>query len=260
MYLRLSRHIFLHIGLLFLAVLSFFSPAGAQFRLVFFFAALHEVCHYLAARILKAPVLSLALLPYGCHLRLGKTELRTETKIVLAGPLGSLLLSLLFRGSDIGRINGMLFLINLLPALPLDGGRLLRLYLWRTCGTFQGNRTMRRMAFWVSASLFFMAAYLPAPFLFCISALPLLSVRSIPMCSPLLQKKAAGTQSVKTFSARPRDSLLSLSHAFSPFYYAQFRVRDTDYILSEETVSSALRQNAAARVSDILESKRGYRK
>lgn len=260
MYIKLSRHIFLHMGLLLFIVLSFFVPAGARFRLVFFFAAVHEACHYLAARILKVPVLSLALLPYGCHLRLGKTDFNAEVKIILAGPLGSLLFYVLFRGTEIGNINGMLFLINLLPALPLDGGRLFRLFLWRTCGTFYGNRVLRRMAFFVSGALFYLAVRLPAPFLFCIAALPIFSVRTIPLSSPLLQKKAAGVLPTRTFSASRRDSLLSLSRTFSPFYHAQFRVRGTGETLSEEAVSAALRKNAAAKVFEISDSKRGYKK
>ena len=253
MYIRINRHIFLHIGLPLLLGLSFLVKEGKMFRLVFFFAALHEAFHYLAARALRAPVLSLALLPYGCHLRLGRTDFSAEAKIVLAGPLGSFLLSLIFRGSEVGNINRMLFLINLLPALPLDGGRLFRLFLWRTLGVFRGNRALRLSAYIVSACLTFAAVRTPAPFLFVIAALLLSYTRSIPLSVPLLQKKAKNVSRTKNFRVRKSDSLLSLSHTFSPFYHARFRVWGTGQILTEEAVSSRLRQNAAARVSDIVE-------
>ncbi len=252
MYIRIFRHVYLHVGLLLLAALSFFSPEGAQLWLALFFAAVHEGCHYMTARVLRVPVLSVALLPYGCHLRLGKSSLSAEMKVVLAGPLGSLLLFFLFRDTAIGRINGTLFCINLLPALPLDGGRLFRLFLWRIFGTFRGNRILRRTALFISAGLFYFAFRLPSPFLAAIATLLLMQRRLIPLSSPILQKKAAGSHKKRTFIVSKEDSLLSLSHAFSPFYHARFRVRGSGKMLTETAVSEALRHSASATVSDLL--------
>ena len=249
MVLRLSKYLYVHIGFLVLACFSFFTPATRLFWMTFAFAGIHEGFHYLAACLFHVPVRRITLLPYGFQLRTGCTYFGGELVLTLAGPLGSFLLYLLFQDTDAGAINGMLALINLLPALPLDGGRLLRLVIWRFYGTFRGNRMLRFTGLFFGILLFLFAAVrktMSAAYVgWILCSYPLSPV-------PLLQKKHEKTRAQKLFPVSSRDTLLTLSHCYSPFYIATFYVVDKNCFLPEEVTLACLRENAAARVVDAL--------
>ncbi len=254
MYFRLTKHVFIHIGLLFLACFSCFTPAARHFWQVFFFAALHEGCHMLAAFFLHVPVQRLTFLPYGCHLRLGKTDFFAEAKIAAAGPLGSFLLFLLLRNTAAGNINLLLCLVNLLPALPLDGGRIFRLVLWKSLGVYRGNRILRLFAIFLGIGFLFFG--LSAPSVFCLSIGGLLISHAVfaPSPVPLLQKKAR-YPSVKVYPVYSRDSLHVLNRIYSPFYTVCFYVRDRNRYVSEEAVRRAFKENKAFTFSALLQEK-----
>jgi Zn-dependent protease len=111
---------------------------------------LHELAHAWVARVYEIPVARIVLYVFG-----GVTELRSEPATVrseffaaVAGPLTSLLLGLAFVGgwfagialvwpgwlvalfAPLAVVNIALGALNLLPAYPLDGGRVLRAFLW----------------------------------------------------------------------------------------------------------------------------------
>jgi Zn-dependent protease/predicted transcriptional regulator len=115
---------------------------------------LHELAHSVVARCLGIEIKSITLFIFG-----GLAELGTEPKsardefwIAVAGPALSLCLAfcfwvfaqtaLLSLGADtlvavlsyLALINLVLALFNLVPAFPLDGGRMLRAYLWHRSG------------------------------------------------------------------------------------------------------------------------------
>jgi PDZ domain-containing secreted protein/Zn-dependent protease/CBS domain-containing protein len=87
-----------------------------------------------------------------------------EFRIAIAGPAVSLILAAAFwlatlAGNAVGlpeglvgvtdylgRINGIVFAFNLVPALPLDGGRVLRSWLWHRVGNFQAATTLAARA------------------------------------------------------------------------------------------------------------------
>lgn len=140
--------------------------AGALFGvaimlLLILCVVLHELGHALAARALGLPVREILLLPVGGLAVLGRAPQRPlhELLIAAAGPLVNLIIVVVL--AVIGAVSGvaagltpqdvvalvgeptllggllwlmqaniMLVLFNLLPAFPLDGGRMLRAVLW----------------------------------------------------------------------------------------------------------------------------------
>ena len=124
---------------------------GIATTLVFFASIfLHEFAHAMAARLEKLDVVEIVLHPFGglTRFRHPPETPRAEFRIAIAGPAASFLLSLFFVGVMAGANAGgldilatLLFLLalsnfllavfNLFPGYPLDGGRVLRAYLWK---------------------------------------------------------------------------------------------------------------------------------
>lgn len=148
---KLRIHIFLPLFLLLAAWLGMLPYYLLLFALVFG----HEICHSLAARAMGIEVTEIELAPFGGVARVASDiELRPVAEIVvaLAGPAFNVLLVLLatfvdhflllcpaYLASFIGA-NLLLAGFNLLPALPLDGGRVLRAALSLPLGLTRGTK------------------------------------------------------------------------------------------------------------------------
>lgn len=124
---------------------------GGAATLVFFASIfLHELAHAYAARWENVEVLEIVLHPFGglARLRHEPQTSRAEFRIAAAGPAASFIIALFFFsllaisntfGTDIFSyfaltlclLNFLLAAFNLFPGYPLDGGRILRAYLWR---------------------------------------------------------------------------------------------------------------------------------
>ncbi len=129
--------------------------AGAGGALVLLASLLaHELTHAILARRAGVKVFDVTLWLFGGVTRLGgeaKTP-KEAFRIAVSGPLTSLALAVVFTGAAYGLgalgvahilvgvawwlagINLLLGLFNLLPGAPLDGGRVLKAYLWRRYG------------------------------------------------------------------------------------------------------------------------------
>lgn len=132
---------------------SYFIGCLQQSLILFASVLLHEFGHVLAARKLKIEVYEIELLPYGGVARmeeLSKFGGAAEAVVSLAGPATSLAIALtcyLFEGLSelIGmgfRYNLIICLFNLIPVIPLDGGKLARNFLIFFMGYRQATRIL----------------------------------------------------------------------------------------------------------------------
>jgi Zn-dependent protease len=130
---------------------------------LFFFVSilLHELGHSLVALRSGIAIRSITLFIFGGVARLEKDppDGRTELRMAAAGPAVSVALAGLFMGASLlarpggtpwavarylAVINLVVAAFNLVPAFPLDGGRLLRGLLWRSMGKARATRVAAR--------------------------------------------------------------------------------------------------------------------
>ena len=125
---------------------------GTAATLVFFLSIfLHEYAHSFAARLEGLDTLEIVLHPFGglTRFRREPETPRAEFRIAVAGPGASFLLALIFTFAAVGSGalgltamavilytiaigNFLIAVFNMFPGYPLDGGRVLRAYLWRS--------------------------------------------------------------------------------------------------------------------------------
>jgi len=141
----------IYVSPFFLAILGLFLAAGVLLHgsVAFLVVLLHELAHVAAARRRGMDYGEVELLPFGGVARLG-TELALspadELRVALAGPACNLALAataLVLKSHGVWhpelgpffvRINLLLAAFNLLPAFPLDGGRVYRAFLANRVG------------------------------------------------------------------------------------------------------------------------------
>lgn len=155
----------------------------------FFFASvlIHELSHALVARMDGIRIQDIQLHIFGGWARLiGEPPTpMAELRIAVAGPISSFLLAAFFwlwlsaveslsRGSTaaqaaaaaflyLAAANFFLAMFNLLPGLPLDGGRALRAILWqRRKDILSATRTTMRLGVWLAYLLISYGLFLAA--------------------------------------------------------------------------------------------------
>jgi len=125
--------------------------------ILFISVLLHELSHSFVAMASGIDIKGITLFIFGGLARISRepSDARTEFKIAVAGPATSLALAIIFWLTSLGvdflfpgsvissifyylfLINGILVVFNLIPGFPLDGGRLLRAYIWNRTGNIK---------------------------------------------------------------------------------------------------------------------------
>ena len=124
---------------------------------LFFSIIFHEFAHSLVARKYDIPISGITLFIFGGVAEMEKEPKtpRAEFLMAIAGPIASLFLGIVFwiigtllEGAGVsipvygvlkylGLINAILAVFNMIPAFPLDGGRVFRSILWHKSGDIQ---------------------------------------------------------------------------------------------------------------------------
>ena len=157
-----------HPGLLLLLALAVVAGLGGEAAVFAAVLAGHELAHALAAAAFDLRVAEIEFLPFGGVADIEGLELAdpgVEAAVAVAGPLhnllclagGFLLLRQGWLAPDRGDFflaaNAALALGNLLPALPLDGGRILRAALAVRRGVGPATTWVSRAGIWVGSLL-----------------------------------------------------------------------------------------------------------
>jgi Zn-dependent protease/CBS domain-containing protein len=124
---------------------------------LFFSIVAHEFCHSLVARRSGLPMKGITLFIFGGVAEMGNEppSAKDEFYIAVVGPLSSFAIAFIFYGfthigdatgwpiplnavfAYLAMINLMLGIFNLVPAFPLDGGRIFRAALWAWKGNLR---------------------------------------------------------------------------------------------------------------------------
>lgn len=119
-------------ALIFCCILFYVNPNGAFLPFILA-STVHELGHWAVCRLTGGRVNRLHIGMAGAQMQAEFDSFASELLSILAGPAVNLLLMGIFlrKWFQFALINAFLAAYNLLPLLPLDGGRSLQLLLWR---------------------------------------------------------------------------------------------------------------------------------
>lgn len=121
----------IHPSFIVFIIATIFSGIINEILLMLFILCLHELGHIIVIRILKYEISSITLLPFGAIIdcRMKNQSLLKELLVYMSGLLVNIIIAMALliidRNSPLMYINGILLVFNLLPIVPLDGGKIL---------------------------------------------------------------------------------------------------------------------------------------
>ncbi len=151
---------FKYVHIHFLTVLLFFIcfcvGKGRVFLFTYSIMLLHELSHTIAALCIGLKVDNISLYPFGVNLKLKNKFVHSfsdELILYICGPLFNIVFAFvmlmlythfrIYEFKYLYYMNVMLFAMNMLPVMPLDGGVLLKKIIAYYCNTARADKIMR---------------------------------------------------------------------------------------------------------------------
>lgn len=166
--IKIARFLYIHWLCIPLFVFAFIFGFINTLLISYCIVFVHELSHLLCAVLFNVRSSSIIIMPFGMTLRLSDSVIKSPKKeilIALAGPFSNIAMAALaalfskhfgFRESIsfFIFINIVLALTNLLPANPLDGGRILRAFLVTQIGFIGAASITKKVTLFTSVFLF----------------------------------------------------------------------------------------------------------
>lgn len=109
------------------------------FFVFYIFVVIHELAHIITAKMLRVKIKEVVLLSIGVNARYEENVSNLkEFVIAIMGPIASLVLAIFMPNKMYSVINIIIFVTNIFPIYPLDGGRILRIILIKSFGYKNG--------------------------------------------------------------------------------------------------------------------------
>lgn len=129
----------IHFSFIVFLIYLFFINNIEYYLIFYFFAILHELAHIIVSYVLKVKISEINFLSVGLNVQYENNISYTKEFIIAsAGPIFSLALALLFENQNFAIINFIIFMSNMMPIYPLDGGRIIRILLVKILGYKKG--------------------------------------------------------------------------------------------------------------------------
>jgi Zn-dependent protease len=162
------------------AVWQYWTLGFITTALLFMSVIIHELAHALMARAVGVGTSDITLYMFGglATLEGQPADPAAEFKIAVVGPAASFLMGTIFFAADqlllygttyraagqvlrhLGLVNWILAVFNMLPGLPLDGGRVLRALLWKINRNYRAaTQSAVRFGLMISVTLFAIGIY-----------------------------------------------------------------------------------------------------
>jgi stage IV sporulation protein FB len=144
------RRLHIHYSFFLVIIAAYFLGFWDSLLVAYAVIIVHEMAHVIAAGFFDVKLDRFEIFPFGVMIKMESDIIknpRHELIISLAGPVANVVMFLIALAVDspfLAQLNASLAIINLVPALPLDGGRALKSYLmmrWNAIKAF--NFTMR---------------------------------------------------------------------------------------------------------------------